>query len=125
MNDKVNYAVEKLQAAFRRLQEGAEKADCELEKDGVIQRFEFTFEQFWKTLKIVLEAEGVETGSPRDCLEKGFRYGYLETDEPYLKMLEDRNKTSHIYNRKKAETIFNNIKELHIEKIKTVVNRLT
>ena len=44
--EKVKYAIEKLKTALIRLREGAEEAEDELDKDGVIQRFEFTFELF-------------------------------------------------------------------------------
>ena len=51
MREIPKYAFQKLEKAFSKLKEGAASAQDELDKDGMIQRFEFTFEQLWKTLK--------------------------------------------------------------------------
>ena len=59
MKKEVKYSIELFKDAYYRLQEGINSADNELSKDGVIQRFEFTFELLWKTLKIVLKDEGI------------------------------------------------------------------
>ncbi|PIU64923.1 MAG: hypothetical protein COS84_07640 [Armatimonadetes bacterium CG07_land_8_20_14_0_80_40_9] len=66
MKKEIEYALDKLGDAFSRLKEGALQAKDELDKDGVIQRFEFTFEQFWKSLRIFLEDEGLECRTPKD-----------------------------------------------------------
>jgi len=71
MRDEMVYSLEKLSKAFQRLKESTEKAINELEKDGVIQRFEFTFELFWKTIKIILENEGFRCAGPRSCIKEG------------------------------------------------------
>lgn len=59
VNEK-NYSLHKLKHAFFRLKESTENAVDELDRDGVIQRFELTFELFWKAIKILLEHEGFE-----------------------------------------------------------------
>jgi len=102
-----------LKKAFSRLKEAVNVAETDLEKDGVIQRFEFTFELFWKFLKAFLEYNGIECYSPRNCIKTAFRYKLLEDDEIFLDMLEDRNKSSHIYNKQQAEEIFERIKSVY------------
>lgn len=67
-------AVCKFKEAAARLREGIRQAKDELEKDGVIQRFEFMFELFWKALKIYFENEGIPCKTPRECLKAVFRY---------------------------------------------------
>ena len=52
---EVAYALGHLKTAFLRLKEAVEEAVDELDRDGVIQRFEFTFELLWKTIKVTLE----------------------------------------------------------------------
>jgi hypothetical protein len=52
---EVAYAIGNLKTAFSRLKAAVEEAVDELDRDGVIQRFEFTFELLWKTLKVTLE----------------------------------------------------------------------
>ncbi len=119
-----NYAITKLADAFRQLKAGAEQAKGELEKDGVIQRFEFTFELFWKALKISLERQGVIARTPRDCFKEAFRIDLLEDEGTFLDMLEDRNLTSHIYSKETSEKILKRIKDKYINAIGQTINKL-
>ncbi len=118
MIEEVKYSLEKLKRAFKRLDEAVREASDELDRDGVIQRFEFTFEVFWKTIKILLEYEGYRCAGPRSCLKEAARRGFLQDAEVTLDMLEDRNRSSHIYDEAMAEEIFNRIKENHVELIR-------
>lgn len=65
MKEEIKYALNKFKDALSRLKEGAFQAKDELDKDGVIQRFEFTFELLWKSLKIFLGDEGIECRTPQ------------------------------------------------------------
>jgi len=110
---EVLLAIEKFEKALKKLKEGVKVAQTEIERDGVIQRFEFTFELFWKTLKIILQYKGIEARSPRSAIKEGFRAGLLDDDEIFLDMLEDRNLTTHIYEESTAEEIFKRIKQVY------------
>jgi nucleotidyltransferase substrate binding protein (TIGR01987 family) len=97
----------------------------ELDRDGVIQRFEFTFELLWKGLKMFLEEQGVtDSRSPRECLKAAFRIGVIEDEETFLDMLDDRNRTSHIYDKGEAERIFLKIKSAYLGAIEKLLARL-
>jgi len=109
VNEK-NYSLQKLRNAFFRLKESTEKAIDELDRDGVIQRFEFTFELFWKAIKILMEQEGFEFAGPRSCIKEGARRGFVAEGEMLPDMLEDRNKASHVYDESTAQEIFERIK---------------
>ena len=74
MKDELKYSFEKFQKAVKRLDEGIKKAKDQLDNDGVIQRFEFTFELTWKTLKLFLLNEGIITKSPKETLKEAFRF---------------------------------------------------
>jgi len=124
MKKELEEALRKLEEAFRALKEGAAEAESQLEKDGVIQRFEFTFEVFWKAIKIFLEHKGVIVKVPRDTFQEAFRLDWLSDEELFLNMLEDRNRTSHIYGKKMAETILGRIKEDYVRGIETGLNKL-
>jgi nucleotidyltransferase substrate binding protein (TIGR01987 family) len=81
-------------------------------RDATIQRFEFTFELVWKTLKLYLERQGHECGGPRPTLKKAFADGLIATPEEadvWLPMLDDRNLTSHAYDEVLAARIFKNV----------------
>ena len=106
--------------AFDRLKEAVERAEDDLDRDGVIQRFEFTSEQLWKALKAILQYHGVECFSPRDCIKKAFRYGLIDDDEILLDMLEDRNLSSHTYDEATAREIFERIKKFYIKALENL-----
>jgi len=110
--------INSFERALDRLIEAVEQAKDELDKDGVIQRFEFTFELLWKTLKSILEYNGIECYSPRNCIKEAFKSNLIDDNEIILDMLEDRNLSSHIYDQKTSEEIFNRIKNVYVEYLK-------
>lgn len=83
----------------------------DLEKEGLVQRFEFTFELAWKTLKDLLESKGVSIKFPRDAIKEAFASGLLEQGELWLEMLDNRNLLSYTYQEELAELAFTSIKE--------------
>ncbi len=113
-----------LKKAFETLKKGVSEAETDLEKDGVIQRFEYTFELFWKTLKAILYYLGLECYSPRSCIKEAFRQGLIEDDEIFLDMLEDRNRSSHVYEERTSEEIFKRIKEVYVRILERAINGL-
>lgn len=125
MKNEKNHAISKLKDAVNRLREGCEKAKDDLEVDGVIQRYEFTFELLWKCLKVILEDEGIICKSPNECLKEAFKFELIEDEDIFLDMLRDRNKTSHLYSKEEASKIYQRIKDLylsHIERISQELN---
>ena len=78
----------------------------DLEKQGMIQAFEFTHELAWTTLKDFLEYKGQQDiyGS-KDASRKAFQLGIVEDGEGWMDMIQSRNKTSYTYNRETAEEI--------------------
>jgi nucleotidyltransferase substrate binding protein (TIGR01987 family) len=88
-----------------RLAEVVVQTESDIIRDATIQRFEFTFEVVWKTLKLYLERQGHECGGPRPTLKKAFAENLIPTPEEadvWLEMLEDRNLTSHAYDEELA-----------------------
>lgn len=84
--------------------------NIEYMRDAAIQRFKYTIELFWKTLKKVLHHEKIESNTPRDTLSKAFQYKLIDDEEKWLAMLDDRNNTSHAYKEETAKLIFEPIK---------------
>jgi nucleotidyltransferase substrate binding protein (TIGR01987 family) len=87
--------------AFMKLKEGvdlhAENAN-DLEKEGIIQRFEFTHELAWKVMKDFLEAKGIIgiIGS-RDATRLAFQNDLIANGAVWMQMIESRNRTVHTY----------------------------
>jgi len=85
------------------LQEGAEamavRALSPLEKEGVVQRFEYTWELAWKLLKDYLEASGVvfETITPAVVLRAAVAARLIENGEVWMRSLDARNRMAHTY----------------------------
>ena len=78
----------------------------EREQQGLIKAYEYTFELAWNTLRDLLRSQGDTTllGS-RDTLREAFRLGLIDAGESWMLMIQDRNLTSHSYNRATADAI--------------------
>lgn len=74
-----------------------------VQRAGLIQFFEMSFELAWKLLKDYLEYQGfVEVKSPRNAIKKAFEVGLLENGHDWMALLTDRNLTTHTYDEQKA-----------------------
>ena len=83
-------------------------------RDATIQRFEYTVEVFWKFVKNYLSSyEGIECYSPKSCMRELNSIGKVDDGETeiFLKMIDDRNLTSHTYQESVSESIYGNIPE--------------
>lgn len=101
--------------ALERLEEGLQiEPDNNIIVDGVIQRFEFTFELAWKLMKDCLEYEGIEAKSPRSAIKEAYRIEIISDGEGWIEMMIDRNKTSHIYDENEAKSIYKKIKTAYM-----------
>ena len=87
----------------------------EREQQGLIKAFEYTFELAWNTLRDLLRSQGDATllGS-RDTLREAFRLGLIADGEAWMLMIQDRNLTSHTYNRSTADAIGDNISSSYL-----------
>ncbi|TFD96997.1 HI0074 family nucleotidyltransferase substrate-binding subunit [Jeotgalibacillus sp. R-1-5s-1] len=107
---KLLNSLNNLELAIARLEEAlSEDATNPLIVDGTIQRFEFTIELFWKTLKRALQSEGIETKTPKEALKEAYQAGWLNDESAWLQMLKDRNETLHTYNEELAREILAHI----------------
>ncbi len=83
-------------------------------RDGVIQRFEFTYELSWKMIKRYLEVYGLEKAdglSNKDLFRAGHEQGLIEAPERWFHYLKMRNQTSHVYDKEKAAGVFSAARE--------------
>lgn len=87
-------ALEKLKEAVTQV-----KNPSDLEKEGTIQRFEFTHELAWKVMKDFLEYEGINgiIGS-RSTTREAFNKGLISEGQIWMDMIESKNRTVHTYN---------------------------
>ncbi|MBF0433615.1 MAG: nucleotidyltransferase substrate binding protein [Fibrobacteria bacterium] len=100
--------------AFEALEESVElshqKTLSKLEKQGLIQGFEYTHELAWNVLKDYLTEQGIMglIGS-KDCTRSAFKNQLLDNGEIWMEMIKARNLTSHTYDETLAESVFTSI----------------
>ncbi|MGE5528949.1 MAG: nucleotidyltransferase substrate binding protein [Patescibacteria group bacterium] len=119
--------LDNLQSALTRLAEGVAQLGRgdDLQRDGVIQRFEFTFELTWKTLKAYFEEEGLQNlTSPKSVLREAYAAGIIGDEGLWLDMLRDRNLTTHIYKQELAKQIAIGIEKRYLIALQAVVDKL-
>ena len=101
--------------ALQRLHELALRVDLtEVERDALIQRFEFSFEIVWKVAKDYLSVEeGIDAASPKKVIRSCREVGLLDEAETRLAlvMADDRNVTAHTYDEEFAQQMVTKIVE--------------
>jgi nucleotidyltransferase substrate binding protein (TIGR01987 family) len=110
-------ALHRLNEAYTQSQNHAGDDLFSFFRDSAIQRFEFTLEIAWKSIKtFLLEHEGVECRSPKGCLRDFLSAGHLDQIQitQFLIMIDDRNLATHTYHESLAEEIFVRIDDYRI-----------
>jgi nucleotidyltransferase substrate binding protein (TIGR01987 family) len=97
-------------------------------RDSMIQRFEYCTDLFWKVLKFYLEeVEKISVGvvSPRSVVRAAVTARIITEDEGQqcMKMIENRNKTSHMYHAEIAQDIAQDVPAFH-HLIKTITDKI-
>ena len=97
------YRFDNYRRAFLLLREAVERMESasltQLEKEGLIQRFEYTWELAWKVLKDYLEQQGVvlETVTPLAVVRAAFAARLIADGDGWIQALETRNRMAHTY----------------------------
>lgn len=89
----------------------------EIIKEGLIQRFEYTYELAWNLMKDYAEYQGkTEIKGSRDATREAFKMKLINNSELWMDMLMSRRATSYTYNEDTAEEILQKIiNDYHIE----------
>ncbi len=114
MTNDVNLIINQLSNALKSLEEATAQpiSNSRVEIDGTIQRFEFCIELFWKFLKKKLQNEyGIEVNGPKKVMQQAYASNLINHEEIWIEMLDDRNMTSHTYDKALADKIYKNIKK--------------
>ncbi|MEQ1560910.1 MAG: nucleotidyltransferase substrate binding protein [Methyloglobulus sp.] len=83
-----------------------QRALSQLEKQGVIQAFEFTHELAWNVLKDYLEDQGMQNiNGSKDTTRAAFKVALIVNGEQWMAMIQSRNLSSHTYNEHTAEQL--------------------
>ena len=98
----------------------------EMEEQGLIQGFEFTFELSWKLLKDYLETKGFKDfhGS-KDTFKLAFQEGLISDGELWMEMLDNRNRSSHTYEENIARQIISLVLSKYFSKFKELSEKMS
>ncbi len=126
--DKFQYKFTNYKSAVLRLNESIEdykNVKLLSVRDGAIQRFEFTTELAWKTMREYLLAEQIiDINSPKAVLKEAFSNKLINDEEGWRDILNDRNATSHIYDEETANEIYHRIGTKHVELFQDLIGVL-
>ena len=87
-----------------------ERALTDIEKQGLIQAFEFTHELAWKVMKDYLKEVGnVKTIGSKDTTREAFAAELINDGDVWMDMITKRNLTSHTYNEETSEEIYQSV----------------
>lgn len=103
----------------------AERDLTDLEKQGLIQAFEYTHELAWNTLKDFLEHRGVQKmyGS-KDASREAFSAGLIEDGEAWMEMINSRNQTTHTYDEETVAQIVNAVLNSYYFEFEALLGKL-
>lgn len=122
------YKYENLVKAVERLKEGIEEYNNNASttiRDGVIQRFEFSAELAWKSMREYLLAEGYDNiNSPKSTLKTAFADGIIDDEQSWLDLIQSRNLTSHLYDEAMADTIYEKIQLIYLPLFEKLIKKL-
>lgn len=105
--NKLQTQTKQFERALKRLKEVLAMPKTDISRDSAIQRFEFTLDLGWKTMKTFLEEKkGVACSSPKDCFREAYKHGLILYEDSWLVLVDMRNETVHTYNEETAEKIY-------------------
>ena len=84
----------------------------DLEREGLVRRFEYTFELAWKTLKDRLEHDGMRIepiATARNVIRTAYESRLVADGQTWIDMLEDRNRMSHEYDAEAFQEVADNV----------------
>ena len=120
---------ENFKNALTRLKEAITlyKENDDIVCDAIIQRFEFTYELSHKMLKQYMEERGVnlEFSYPKTVLKEAYANHLINDETIWLSMINDRNTTSHMYDKKIATRIVKNIITLYIQEFDKLLIKMS
>lgn len=127
IDEKIQNQLEQLKKALGTLSEALTFEPTRINKDGTIQRFEFTFELCWKIMQSAAKVKGlIDVNSPRDSIRTAAQLGIIEAVEPWFDFLNARNSASHLYDELNADSVYETVKKFppEVEKLVSKISIL-
>ena len=114
--DNFDRAFKLLQTA---MQERSLDEYSDLEQEGLVQRFEFSFELAWKTMKDYLEESGLQINpvTPKAVIKEAFAAKLIEDGQKWIDMMLDRNVLAHTYDQKRFRKALTSVKNIYLPEL--------
>jgi len=114
------------QKALRQLEKFLKQKNLnDLEEQGLIQAFEYTYELSWNVIKDYLNFQGItEIIGSRDAFRMAFNRDLIEEGHIWMDMIESRIKSLHTYNEEVAKEILIKIRENYFDQFIQLENKL-
>jgi len=122
-----NLALENYRKTLFKLKEfNAMPVKNDRDRAGIIQAFEFTYEQSWKCIQKIAGKLGQSAPAPKLAFMVALQLGWIEpADEPsWIKMIDDRNLTSHTYKEDVAKEVLTRISGIYIPLFAKLLSKL-
>ena len=124
MNQKIDIRSQQRFENFKKAlvlyEEAMKPTMSRLEDEGLIQRFEYTFELAWKCLQDLLQEKGyANIRGPRPVIEQTFQDGIISEGPIWLRMLKARNETTHLYDEATFHATIQQVKSSFLETLKS------
>ena len=114
-----------LAALERSVAAAKERELNEMEEQGFVQSFEFTFELSWKLLKDYLESKGFnDFHGSKDTYKLAFQEGIINDGESWMGMIDTRNRSSHTYEESIAKEIISLVLSKYFFKLKELSKKM-
>ncbi len=111
-----DFSLKPLKQALHSLEDAISKHRDDLTRDAIIQRFEYTFELSWKTLKKYFEFNNnLREDNVKNLFREAGRHGLVDQVETWFGYHQARNMTSHIYSEPVAKQVFETAKDFALK----------
>ena len=115
-----NISITPLLKAYESFKKAVSNAQTELERDGALQRFEFTYELLWRTLKKILSFRGIKVNSPREAFRASASENLIDDLEFWFDAIKKRNETTHTYDEDLSIVVYDFLPEYEGELTKVI-----
>ena len=125
------YRLDNYRRAYFLLSEGIDALGqrdlSRLEREGLIQRFEYTWELAWKTIADYLAHQGVIVTpvTPRAVIRAAFEAGVIGEGEEWMAALDARNKMSRTYDFTVFEAVIVQVRDRFLRLFADLYERMT
>lgn len=127
MVKELRIKIEDFNKALSTLEEALREPKCDLVRDSVIKRFEYSFDLAWKSAKIFLDEEfGVAVFSPKECFRSLCSNQIISSTETegFIQMTDDRNEVVHTYREELANELYKTIASQYVRLLRALYQKL-